>query len=120
MRPPQLPLDVDPATGVWRADGSPVILVPRHFLMGTYKAFEEALGAEGFLGLTVPVAFGGMGQGFSVMLRSNAYWACAVHVSVVPDTGKVRVLDVTTATVLTGPVRASRARPGSGCPDRLA
>jgi hypothetical protein len=48
MRPPQLPLDVDPATGVWRADGRPVILVPRHFLMGTYKAFEEALGTEGY------------------------------------------------------------------------
>ena len=48
MRPPQLPLDVDPETGVWRADGSPVILVPRHFLMGTYKAFEEALGTEGY------------------------------------------------------------------------
>ncbi|MEO8627758.1 MAG: DUF5943 domain-containing protein [Betaproteobacteria bacterium] len=48
MRPPQLPLDVDPATGVWRADGSPVILVPRHFLMGTYKAFAEALGTEGY------------------------------------------------------------------------
>ncbi len=38
-----------------------------------------------------------IGQGFSVMLRSNAYWACAVHVSVTPNTGKVRVLDVTTA-----------------------
>jgi nicotinate dehydrogenase subunit B len=38
-----------------------------------------------------------MGQGFSVMLRSNAYWACAVQVSVVPKTGKVRVLNVTTA-----------------------
>jgi CO/xanthine dehydrogenase Mo-binding subunit len=37
------------------------------------------------------------GQGFSVMLRSNAYWACAVHVSVNPSSGKVRVLDVTTA-----------------------
>ena len=31
------------------------------------------------------------------MLRSNAYWACAVHVAVTPSTGKVRVLDVTTA-----------------------
>jgi nicotinate dehydrogenase subunit B len=38
-----------------------------------------------------------LGQGFSVMLRSNAYWACAVKVSVVPKTGKVRVLNVTTA-----------------------
>ena len=31
------------------------------------------------------------------MLRSNAYWACAVQVTVVPSTGKVRVLNVTTA-----------------------
>jgi CO/xanthine dehydrogenase Mo-binding subunit len=38
-----------------------------------------------------------IGQGFSVMLRSNAYWACAVHVAITPSTGKVRVLDVTTA-----------------------
>ncbi len=38
-----------------------------------------------------------IGQGFSVMLRSNCYWACAVKVSVLPSTGKVRVLDVTTA-----------------------
>jgi CO/xanthine dehydrogenase Mo-binding subunit len=38
-----------------------------------------------------------IGQGFSVMLRSNSYWACAVHVGVTPSTGKVRVLDVTTA-----------------------
>jgi len=37
-----------------------------------------------------------IGQGASVMLRSNAYWACAVKVSVVPKTGKVRVLNVTT------------------------
>jgi nicotinate dehydrogenase subunit B len=37
-----------------------------------------------------------IGQGTSVMLRSNAYWACAVKVSVVPKTGKVRVLNVTT------------------------
>ncbi len=36
------------------------------------------------------------GQGCSVMLRSNAYWACAVKVSVVPKTGKVRVLNVWT------------------------
>src|SRR5438067_9389259 len=34
------------------------------------------------------------GQGFAAMLRSNAYWACAVQVSVVPKTGKVRVLNV--------------------------
>ncbi|HEY0868796.1 MAG TPA: molybdopterin cofactor-binding domain-containing protein, partial [Acidothermaceae bacterium] len=36
------------------------------------------------------------GQGCSVMLRSNAYWACVAHVSVTPSTGKVSVLDLTT------------------------
>jgi CO/xanthine dehydrogenase Mo-binding subunit len=38
-----------------------------------------------------------IGQGFSAMTRSNAYWACAVKVSVVPKTGRVRVLNVWTA-----------------------
>jgi nicotinate dehydrogenase subunit B len=37
-----------------------------------------------------------IGQGCSQMLRAGAYWACVVHVSVVPKTGKVRVLDLTT------------------------
>ena len=31
------------------------------------------------------------GQGVSVMLRSNTYWACVCQVSVVPSTGKVTV-----------------------------
>jgi CO/xanthine dehydrogenase Mo-binding subunit len=38
-----------------------------------------------------------IGQGCAAMLRSNTYWACVVHVSVVPKTGKVRVQDVTIA-----------------------
>lgn len=37
-----------------------------------------------------------LGQGCSQMLRDGAYWVCAVHVAVVPKTGKVRVLDLTT------------------------
>ena len=37
-----------------------------------------------------------IGQGCSQMLRSGAYWACVVHVSVVPKTGKIKVLDLTT------------------------
>jgi CO/xanthine dehydrogenase Mo-binding subunit len=31
------------------------------------------------------------GQGVSVMFRSNTYWACVCHVTVVPSTGKVTV-----------------------------
>jgi nicotinate dehydrogenase subunit B len=38
-----------------------------------------------------------VGQGCAQMLRSNAYWACVVHASVAPKTGKVKVLDVTVA-----------------------
>ncbi len=31
------------------------------------------------------------GQGVSIMLRDNGYWACAAHIAVTPDTGEVRV-----------------------------
>ncbi|WP_129777306.1 molybdopterin cofactor-binding domain-containing protein [Peristeroidobacter soli] len=31
------------------------------------------------------------GQGASIMLRDNGYWACACHVAVTPETGEVRV-----------------------------
>lgn len=31
------------------------------------------------------------GQGVSIMLRDNGYWACAAHVSVTPDSGEVKV-----------------------------
>ncbi len=37
-----------------------------------------------------------IGQGCSVMIR-DAYWACAATVSVVPKTGRVKVLSITTA-----------------------
>ena len=37
------------------------------------------------------------GQGCAAMLRSGTYWACVVHVSVTPSTGKIKVLDLTTA-----------------------
>ncbi len=31
------------------------------------------------------------GQGVSIMLRDNGYWACACHITVTPETGVVRV-----------------------------
>ena len=31
------------------------------------------------------------GQGCSLMLRSNAYWGCVAKVTVVPNTGRVKV-----------------------------
>jgi CO/xanthine dehydrogenase Mo-binding subunit len=35
------------------------------------------------------------GQGVSIMLRDNGYWACAAHVAVTPATGEVRVEQLT-------------------------
>jgi nicotinate dehydrogenase subunit B len=35
------------------------------------------------------------GQGASIMLRDNGYWACAAHIAVTPETGEVKVERVT-------------------------
>jgi hypothetical protein len=43
---PQLPIDVDEATGVWTTDGLPMLYVPRHFFTNNHIAIEEALGRE--------------------------------------------------------------------------
>lgn len=43
---PQVPIEVDAATGEWSVDGIPMILVPRHFFLNNHLAIEEALGRE--------------------------------------------------------------------------
>jgi len=43
---PQLPIDVDPQTGVWTTDALPMLYVPRHFFTNNHVAVEEALGIE--------------------------------------------------------------------------
>ncbi|HUY71143.1 MAG TPA: molybdopterin cofactor-binding domain-containing protein [Gaiellaceae bacterium] len=51
----------------------------------------------------------------SVMLRPNSYWACVCQVSVVAQTGKVRVLNVTTAVdpgVVINPLQLQRMGEG--------
>ena len=45
MGRPQVPIEVDDASGVWSVDGMPMILVPRHFLVDNQLAMEAALGA---------------------------------------------------------------------------
>ncbi len=55
------------------------------------------------------------GQGCSQMLRSGAYWACAVNVSVVPKTGKVSVTHLTTVVdpgVVVNPLQLQRMAEG--------
>ncbi len=38
MGSPEVPIDVDPETGIWRTDGLPMIYLPRHFLVNNHVA----------------------------------------------------------------------------------
>jgi len=46
MAQPEVPIEVDPETGIWRTDGLPMVYLPRHFLVNNHKAVEAALGLE--------------------------------------------------------------------------
>ncbi len=46
---PQVPIEVDETTGVWRTDGLPMLYVPRHFFMNNHLAVEQALGPRALL-----------------------------------------------------------------------
>lgn len=48
MSAPEIPIDVDPATGIWRTDGMPMIYMPRHFFINNHRAVETALGADNY------------------------------------------------------------------------
>ncbi|MGI4861209.1 MAG: DUF5943 domain-containing protein [Janthinobacterium lividum] len=43
---PNLPISVDPQTGVWTTDALPMLYVPRHFFTNNHIAVEGALGRE--------------------------------------------------------------------------
>lgn len=45
---PQLPIEVDPETGVWTTDALPMLYVPRHFFTNNHAAVEEALGRDAY------------------------------------------------------------------------
>lgn len=46
MASPQVPIDVDPASGIWTTDGMPMIYMPRHFFVNYYMAMDQALGRD--------------------------------------------------------------------------
>ena len=48
MASPEVPIDVDPETGIWRTDGLPMVYLPRHFLVNNHVAVEEALGRDAY------------------------------------------------------------------------
>ena len=50
MAKPEVPIDVDETTGIWRVDGMPMILVPRHFFVNNHSAVEDALGEKRYAG----------------------------------------------------------------------
>jgi len=41
---PEVPIRVDPETGIWTTDGLPMIYLPRHFYLNHIAAFTEELG----------------------------------------------------------------------------
>lgn len=41
---PQVPIDVDPQTGVWSTNGLPMLYVPRHFFVNNHRAVELVMG----------------------------------------------------------------------------
>ncbi|MDA0231550.1 MAG: DUF5943 domain-containing protein [Proteobacteria bacterium] len=46
MVKPEIPIEVDPETGIWSTDGLPMIYMPRHFFVNNHLAVEAALGEE--------------------------------------------------------------------------
>ncbi|MET1026406.1 MAG: DUF5943 domain-containing protein [Dongiaceae bacterium] len=48
MAAPEIDIDVDPATGIWRTDNLPMVYLPRHFLVNNHRAVEDALGIEAY------------------------------------------------------------------------
>ena len=48
MAHPEVPIDVDPNTGIWSTDGLPMIYLPRHFFVNNHLAVEAALGQEAY------------------------------------------------------------------------
>lgn len=48
MSAPEVPIEVDPTTGVWTSDGLPMIYLPRHFFVNNHRAVEEALGWDAY------------------------------------------------------------------------
>ena len=62
---PQVPIEVDEATGVWTTDGLPMLYVPRHFFVNNHTAIEEALGREKYATLLYDAGY------------KSAYFWCA-------------------------------------------
>lgn len=45
---PQIPINVDPESGVWSTGALPMLYVPRHFFLNNHDAIEKALGRAAY------------------------------------------------------------------------
>jgi predicted hydrocarbon binding protein len=48
MAAPEIPIDIDPATGIWSTDGLPMMYLPRHFMVNMQKAVEAKIGPAAY------------------------------------------------------------------------
>lgn len=48
MAQPQVPVEVDPETGIWTTNGLPMMYLPRHFMVNMQRAIEAAMGVEAY------------------------------------------------------------------------
>lgn len=48
---PQVPINVDPKSGVWSTGTLPMLYVPRHFFLNNHKATEQELGQKKYADL---------------------------------------------------------------------
>ncbi|MBT5267222.1 MAG: 4-vinyl reductase [Rhodospirillaceae bacterium] len=48
MAKPQVPIEVDPETGIWSTDGMPMLYLPRHSFVNNHLEVEAALGREAY------------------------------------------------------------------------
>lgn len=57
MAGPEITIDVDETTGVWRVDALPMILVPQHFFNNNHYAVEETLGPARYAEILRPAGY---------------------------------------------------------------
>lgn len=54
---PEVPIEVDDASGVWVTDSLPMLYVPRHFFVNNHKAIEAELGPERYAAILYPAGY---------------------------------------------------------------
>lgn len=48
MAQPQVPIEVDPETGIWTTNGLPMMYLPRHFMVNMQQTIEAVMGVEAY------------------------------------------------------------------------